>query len=416
MTLYNNASHLPEALESLLAQTYADFDLVLLDDASTDGTEGVARAYVERDPRIRYYRHEARRAMIATWRDVVDRAAADCPTATYFAWVSDHDRWHPRWLERLVRELDADEGAVLAYPVTRLMSDAGVELDKIPRRFDTADCPDLQSRWRRFCSNAIGHGDMVYGLMRLSALRRAGVFREVLRPDRLLMAELTLQGRIRQVPETLWFRRQSSDASIARQQSSLVLHGREPRWFTWPPWFQHALVLWREYAGRRSASPRLTRLRWLGMLARYQVMYVWRHVRKSETSQAFDRGVKHAIRRTRPFRNAAQYVHSWARRVGRFLEWLPRLIVRPARRALRYTFVRPVILAAHRARPKVRQIGRRAERATVVAQRFSNRVLREGRRLGRRVAVRPVRWVIRRARLAVYSVLTWRKRAGDEAR
>ena len=44
MTLYNNARYLPEALESLLAQTHADFTIILLDDASVDHTESVARA------------------------------------------------------------------------------------------------------------------------------------------------------------------------------------------------------------------------------------------------------------------------------------------------------------------------------------------------------------------------------------
>ena len=67
---------------------------------------------------------------------------------------------------------------------------------------------------------------MVYGLMRLDALQAAGIFRRVLRPDRLLMAELTLQRRFRQVPEVLWFRRQSETASVERQRATLVLAGR----------------------------------------------------------------------------------------------------------------------------------------------------------------------------------------------
>ena len=108
MTLYNNATHLPEAIESLLAQTDRDFSLILVDDASSDATESVARSYAARDPRITYHRHESRQAMIATWRDVVEIAVREHPSAEYFAWVSDHDRWHPRWLERLRAELDGD--------------------------------------------------------------------------------------------------------------------------------------------------------------------------------------------------------------------------------------------------------------------------------------------------------------------
>ena len=295
MTLHNNAQHLSQALDSLLAQTYGDFALLMLDDASSDETEAIARRYLASDARLRYERHAERQAMIATWREVAETAARRWPGAEYFAWVSDHDRWHPRWLERLITELDADAQSVLAYPITRRVSPDGVELEKGPRLFDTADATDLQSRWKRFCHDGVGAGDMVYGLVRMEALRRAGTFRPVLRPDRLLVAELTLQGRIRQVPEVLWFRRQSSGTSVSRQRSTLLLPGAEPRWFFWPPWLQHTLVLWREYGAREPRPLPLTRGQWARMLLRYQVTYGWRHFRKSETSHGLARGVNNAI-------------------------------------------------------------------------------------------------------------------------
>ena len=295
MTLYNNARHLPRALDSLLAQSRTDFSLLLLDDASADGTEGIARRYAEQDARVRYARHPERRAMIATWREVAEMAAREWPKAEFFAWVSDHDFWHPQWLERLVAELDSDPTAVLAYPITRRVAQTDEELDTGPRRFDTAACDDLHARWRHLCHRGIGAGDMVYGLMRMSALLQAGVFRPVLRPDRLLMAELTLQGRIRQVPDVLWFRRQSHGASVARQPSTLMLPGSEPRWFSWPPWLQHSLILWREYAGRAPTVVRLTRTQWVRMLLRYQLTFGWRHFRKTSASHAFGRGMDRVV-------------------------------------------------------------------------------------------------------------------------
>lgn len=295
MTLYNKAGFLREALDSLLAQAHADFRLVLLDDASSDGTEAIAREYEQRDPRVRYHRHQTRQAMIATWREVALIAHRDWPSAEYFAWVSDHDRWHPQWLSRLVAELDADPEAVLAYPITRRLMTAGDEIDKGPRLFDTADAVDRAERWRRFCRDGVGAGDMVYGLMRVDALHRCGVFRRVLRPDRLLVAEMTLQGRIRQVPEVLWFRRNFEHSSVDRQHQSLVLAGDEPRGFSSPPWIQHGLVLWREYV---RATPRplpLGRAAWAGMIARYEVLYAWRHFRKTSTAHAIGRAFDRVI-------------------------------------------------------------------------------------------------------------------------
>jgi len=295
MTLYNAAQHLPHALESLLAQTHGDFAMLLLDDASSDGTEAIARRYVERDSRLRYIKHDTRQAMVATWREVVELAAREWPSAEYFAWVSDHDWWHPRWLERLITELDADQGAVLAYPITRRVTPSGDEIDKGARLFDTAACTDLQHRWKHFCHEGVGAGDMVYGLMRMSALRHTGIFRPVLRPDRLVIVEMTLQGRIRQVPEVLWFRRQSMGTSVERQRTTLLLPGSEPRWFAWPPWMQHSLILWREYAKTEPPQFSITRAQWARMLLRYQVNYGWRHFRKTSTSHALGRGIENVV-------------------------------------------------------------------------------------------------------------------------
>jgi glycosyltransferase involved in cell wall biosynthesis len=295
MTLHNNAGHLAEAVDSLLAQTHRDFVLVMLDDHSTDGTETIARACAARDSRLRYYRHDARQGMIATWREVAELARRECPAAECFAWVSDHDRWHPRWLERLLGELERAPEAVLAYPTTRRLTPDGQEIEKGPRRFDTTGMRDRRHRWSHFCRHGVGAGDMVYGLMRFDALREAGTFRPVLRPDRLLVAELVLQGEIRQVPEVLWFRRQSAATSVERQRHTLMLAGTEPRWFWWPPWLQHAVMLNREYAGRVEARFGLTRAAWRRMLLTYQLTYGWRHVRKTETSHAVGRTVDGAI-------------------------------------------------------------------------------------------------------------------------
>jgi glycosyltransferase involved in cell wall biosynthesis len=295
MTLHNNARHLREALDSLLGQTYGDFGLVLLDDASADETEAIAREYEGRDGRVRYFRHATRQAMIATWREVVDIAGREFPSAEFFAWVSDHDRWHPRWLGRLLDEMVDDGSTVLAYPITRRIGQDGGELEKGARLFDTAACVDLSERWRHFCHAGIGAGDMVYGVMRLDALRKAGVFRRVLRPDRLLIAELTLYGRFRQAPEVLWYRRESAGTSVDRQSHSLVVAGDEPAGFGAPPWWQHARVLWREYAAGPTPALPLSRGDWARMLLRYQITYGWRHFRKTEASHAIGRGIDNTI-------------------------------------------------------------------------------------------------------------------------
>src|SRR5437870_5577141 len=245
MTLYNNAKHLREAADSILGQTNRDFALVMLDDGSSDEVERIAMAYERRDSRVRYFRHQQRQGMVPTWKEVVEIARREHPHAEYFAWVSDHDRWDADWLARMIAELDAHPDGALAYPQTLRIDEGGALVDKEPRVFDTSGVSDPVERWRRFCWSGFGSGDMVYGLMRLRSLEAAGIFRPVLNPDRLLIAELTRQGEIRQVQQPLWSRRQAGTGSVARQSASLFAGATPPR-FNWPPSWQHAVVLRRE--------------------------------------------------------------------------------------------------------------------------------------------------------------------------
>src|SRR5262249_18791456 len=57
LPVYNGAEFLEEAIESLLGQTFKDFELLISDNDSTDGTEEICRRYAARDPRIHYWRN-----------------------------------------------------------------------------------------------------------------------------------------------------------------------------------------------------------------------------------------------------------------------------------------------------------------------------------------------------------------------
>jgi len=306
MTLYNNARHLREATDSLLAQTDRDFALLMLDDGSSDEGEAIARDYEKRDGRVRYWRHQQRQGMVPTWKEVAEIARRQHANAEYFAWVSDHDRWDTRWLARMVAELDAHQDAVLAYPQTLRIDEDGRLVDKEPRVFETSGLSHAGDRFRHFCWSGFGSGDMVYGLIRMRALEAAGTFRPVLNPDRLLIAELTRQGDIRQVQQPLWSRRQPPGASVARQSTSLFAGAPPPR-FNWPPSLQHAVVLRGEGFGT-------------SLIAIYVIASAWRATRKTETSKSIARGVDnvHFVKRVvkKGFHHAVYYTLVGARKVS----------------------------------------------------------------------------------------------------
>jgi glycosyltransferase involved in cell wall biosynthesis len=238
---YNRPDSLPETLESILGQTFADFLLVIVDDSTSDATATVVDEYAVRDSRIVYERNPARLGMVGNWRRAFDRARVLAPGGEYFAWVSDHDVWHPRWLEVLVAELDRHPEVVLAYPVAMRAFKNSRPL--VNRSFETVGLSDPAARLR-VATLHMRPGNLIYGLFRADALARAGVFRRVLLPDRQVLAELSLFGEFKQVPELLWYREVYGNFSLGRQRSGLFA-GRVPIHSYLPVWTTHlATLLW----------------------------------------------------------------------------------------------------------------------------------------------------------------------------
>jgi glycosyltransferase involved in cell wall biosynthesis len=241
--LYNRADHLEEALDSLLAQEYDDFALVLLDDASTDATPNIAARYAEHHPRVTFERNERRLGMTENWRRVFIRAREIHPGALYFAWGSDHDVWGRRWLPTLVAALDADPRLVMAQTKGHRISDSGHITQRELLGFDNVGI----SAWgKRFPETVkrMEAGSMIYGLFRTELVARCGVFPSTLLPDRLLLAKLSLHGEFRWVPEFLWLRRyrEGEEPSLARQRRAFYPDGAPLR-ARLPWWLQHAAAM-----------------------------------------------------------------------------------------------------------------------------------------------------------------------------
>src|SRR5947209_3678095 len=72
--LYNGAAHLAECLESVLGQTFADVEIVLVDDGSTDDTVTITESFAHRDSRVRLYRNPKNLGLVANWCRCVELA------------------------------------------------------------------------------------------------------------------------------------------------------------------------------------------------------------------------------------------------------------------------------------------------------------------------------------------------------
>ena len=253
MPAYNRPDALPRTLESLLVQTNRDFALVIVDDAPGPAVRQIVAEYAAGDGRIIYESNANRLGMIGNWRKAFDRSRELFPQSEYFAWVSDHDIWHPRWLEVLTGVLDREPQVVAAYPDS-------VRVYPTERRraavFATADDPRRDRRLKA-AATRLTAGNAIYGLFRAQALAQAGVFRPVMMPDRQVLVALSLLGEFRHVRETLWYREAAGFSY--RRQRRMFFPDRVPMHTYLPANLQHFGILMWDFAIRGRGRPAVGR-------------------------------------------------------------------------------------------------------------------------------------------------------------
>lgn len=196
----NGANFLAQALESRRAQTLHDLEVVVSDNASTDSTpEIIARASAV-DPRVRSFRQDENVGAAANFNLVFDAARGK-----YFCWAAHDDLWSPEFLARCAEILETDSGAILCFAGCAEIDPELRELKRLSERPDLGfELPHVRLR------DVVQHATVrpIFGLVRIDALRRTRRMQPHLGGDRALLAELALQGRFREIPETLFFSRQ----------------------------------------------------------------------------------------------------------------------------------------------------------------------------------------------------------------
>ncbi len=277
--LYNHESKLREALDTLLGQTYRDFAVLLVDDGSTDATPAIAAEYVARDPRVCFETNSRRLGYNGNASRCFRRARELFPATEFFAWGSDHDVWHPRWLDVLVRELDAHPNAVLAFPAAFIIDETGYPVARkdikfVPSRED-APLPRMLAAF-----SGIPMGNAIYGLFRAASLEKVPVLRPHLLPDRLLLTELALLGEVRPVRQYLFYRRYRSLFSTQRQIRASFVDG-VPLYARLPWWLSHSAALFRSYVAAPSKEAPIDRVTGLKVAGSYLALGIGHDVSRA---------------------------------------------------------------------------------------------------------------------------------------
>jgi glycosyltransferase involved in cell wall biosynthesis len=233
LPVYNGESLLPEAIEALLGQSYKDFELVIADNASTDGTAEICRDYEAQDSRVRYIRHPTNIGMVANHNFLVGVARGE-----FFKWGSHDDLYAGDYLQRCVDALDEHPEAVLAHSWCVLMDEAGdpIQFFKYP---EATASPQAPERFRSLLFD--GMGDWTYAVFRTGVLRKTPLHASYHGGDRTLIAELALHGTLCQVPDWLYFRRDHPNRHLSPRERSTIF---DPRRATQPAARLYAEYLW----------------------------------------------------------------------------------------------------------------------------------------------------------------------------
>lgn len=210
----NGAEHLDEALRSLRAQTFVEFELLVSDNGSTDATPDIIADHAGADGRIRWERHDDDRGAAFNYNHVFDRSSG-----VLFKWASHDDLCAPTLLERCVEHLEASgPGVALAYPQTVLIDGAGRPLGRFEDRLDLRS-PSPARRLRAFAMRW-RLANVLFGVIRSDVLDRTRLIQPFVSSDLTLIAELALRGQFHELPEPLFFRRVHAGSSRADGRST----------------------------------------------------------------------------------------------------------------------------------------------------------------------------------------------------
>jgi len=208
LPVFNGENYLKQALDSIMAQTYTDFELIISDNASTDRTAQICKEYANRDPRIRYYRNEKNLGAARNFNYVFELSKGE-----YFKWAAHDDIIAPDFISKCVEVLDNDDSIIVCSSKAKFINNYGEIIAYYIIPSEKTNSPKPQDRfghliyYNHWCFD-------VFGLIRSEVLKKTSLIKTYPGSDRALVVELGLIGRFYEIPQYLFFNREHEERSI----------------------------------------------------------------------------------------------------------------------------------------------------------------------------------------------------------
>lgn len=199
MPVYNGEAFFEEAIDSVLAQTFTDFEVVISDNGSDDRTQEICQRYAAQDPRVTYYRQAKNRGVSWNFDRVFELARGE-----YFQWVAYDDKLAPDYLRVCVAALDGSPDSILCQTLIRL-------IDEKSEVIDIYDGVISGERSSTLFSNIVLKPHWcteLLGVIRSSALRKVARYGQYRGADNVMLTELAMQGPFLRVDEPLFLNRE----------------------------------------------------------------------------------------------------------------------------------------------------------------------------------------------------------------
>lgn len=227
LPVYNGDKYLRLALDSLLAQDYENFELIICDNASEDVSADICAQYARQDPRIRFHRNKTNIGAARNFNRVFQLSSGK-----YFMWASHDDLWEPSYVTKCVKHLEQDDNLVLCSSDIRFIHENGGEIaaDELRRilvEYNRLNTYSMPLRQRVSELTRVLNWYAVYGVIRSDALRQTHLFRSAFGSDVMLLMELLIWGQTLILPELLFFYRLiPKTASTQMQDISGIVSAR----------------------------------------------------------------------------------------------------------------------------------------------------------------------------------------------
>ncbi len=230
LPVFNGEQFVAQCIQGVLGQSWGDLQLIVSDNASTDGTADAVLDVIRGDARARYVRHDANIGAASNFNSVVPLVDTEL-----FRWLSVDDVLTPTYVAACIAALDASSGAVLAQSAPALIDADGRPVRMHALRIGDGPRPDRGVRSKGLTSRfpavrcfgaavAMTAGSEFYGVIRTDVLRSTRLNGGYYGDDRTLVVELALRGRFASAPAHLWLRRHGSTQAMTAAERD-AYHG-----------------------------------------------------------------------------------------------------------------------------------------------------------------------------------------------